>query len=68
MRYLLGHFDFEAEKLSATGYAEFRPVDSNKTAEGRLQNRRVDFIILSLKEMELEPQKAPEGKQQNESI
>jgi chemotaxis protein MotB len=68
VRYLLRHFDFEPEKLSATGYAEFRPVDSNKTAEGRLQNRRVDFIILSLKEMELEPQRAPEGKQQNESI
>jgi chemotaxis protein MotB len=68
VRYLLGHFEFEPEKLSATGYAEFRPVDSNKTAEGRLQNRRVDFIILNLKEMELEPQKVPEAKQKNESI
>jgi chemotaxis protein MotB len=68
VRYLLGHFDFDPERLSATGYAEFRPVDSNKTAEGRLQNRRVDFIILSLKEMELEPQGTPQIKQQNESI
>jgi len=68
VRHLLGHFDFGPERLSATGYAEFRPVDSNRTAEGRLQNRRVDFIILSMKEMELEPQRPSEAKQQNESI
>jgi chemotaxis protein MotB len=67
VRYLLGHFAFEPERLSATGYAEFRPVDSNKTVEGRLQNRRVDFIILSIKEMELEPLGGPETKQEKES-
>lgn len=57
LRYLLDHFQFDPEKLSATGYAEFRPVDTNGTPEGRLQNRRVDFVILSNKEMESEPQK-----------
>jgi chemotaxis protein MotB len=34
-------------RLSASGYAEFHPVASNDTAEGRGQNRRVDIIVLS---------------------
>ena len=57
LRYFLDHFNFMPENLSATGYGEFRPVDSNSTAEGRFQNRRVDFIILNLNEMESEPVK-----------
>lgn len=34
------------ERLSATGYGEFRPVASNDTAEGRQKNRRVEIVIL----------------------
>ena len=34
------------EKLSAAGYAEFHPVATNDTTEGRAQNRRVDIVIL----------------------
>ncbi len=55
LRYLLTHFHFSPENLSATGYAEFHPVDSNDTSEGRFQNRRVDLVILNSKEMEVEP-------------
>jgi len=33
------------ERLSATGYGEFRPVASNDTAEGRQKNRRVEIVI-----------------------
>ncbi len=57
VRYLLDHFQFDPDRLSATGYAEFRPVDTNATPEGRMQNRRVDFVILSTKEMKSEPEK-----------
>ncbi len=35
----------DAEKLSATGYAEYHPVASNDTPEGRRLNRRVDFVL-----------------------
>jgi chemotaxis protein MotB len=35
-----------ADKLSAAGYAEFHPVDSNDTAQGRANNRRVDLVVM----------------------
>jgi len=34
------------DRISAAGYAEFHPVASNATAEGRAQNRRVDLVVL----------------------
>jgi chemotaxis protein MotB len=33
------------ERISAAGYAEFHPVASNDTAEGRAKNRRVDLVV-----------------------
>jgi chemotaxis protein MotB len=35
-----------ADRLSAAGYAEFHPVASNDTDEGRAKNRRVDLVVL----------------------
>ncbi len=57
VRYLLAQYNFDPSKLSATGYAEYRPIAANNTAEGRIQNRRVDVVILSAKEGETEPLK-----------
>ena len=34
------------ERLSASGYAEYHPVATNATSEGRSENRRVDLLIL----------------------
>jgi chemotaxis protein MotB len=34
------------DRLSSAGYAEFHPVASNATAEGRAANRRVDLVVL----------------------
>ena len=34
------------DRLSAAGYAEFHPVASNATVEGRAENRRVDLVVL----------------------
>jgi chemotaxis protein MotB len=53
------------KRLQATGYGEYRPVDSNNTEEGRQRNRRVEIIILpkmSKAEAEFlrEHEKAPE--------
>ena len=43
---IVGH-GFDPARLSAAGYAEYHPVASNLTAQGRAQNRRVDIVILS---------------------
>jgi outer membrane protein OmpA-like peptidoglycan-associated protein len=34
------------ERMLAVGYGESRPVDTNKTDEGRAQNRRVEFTLI----------------------
>jgi chemotaxis protein MotB len=34
------------DRISAAGFAEFHPVASNGTAEGRAENRRVDLVVL----------------------
>ncbi len=34
------------DRISAAGYAEYHPVASNDTADGRAQNRRVDLVVL----------------------
>lgn len=47
LKYLLNNFDVDANKISATGYAEFRPIADNATSEGRARNRRVDLVMLS---------------------
>jgi chemotaxis protein MotB len=38
---------FSPDRLSAAGYAEYHPIASNQTAQGRAQNRRVDIVILT---------------------
>lgn len=47
LKYLIKNFDVDTDKISATGYGEFRPVADNATAEGRAKNRRVDLVMLS---------------------
>jgi len=33
------------ERLTAAGYGETRPIASNSTPEGKVQNRRIEFIV-----------------------
>lgn len=47
LRYLIDREGIEATRLSATGYADTRPVASNETAVGRSQNRRVEIVVVS---------------------
>jgi chemotaxis protein MotB len=46
VRQLIVRYGFPPERLSAAGYAQYHPVASNITAQGRAQNRRVDIVIL----------------------
>lgn len=47
VRILITGHSFAPARLSAAGYAEYHPVASNATVQGRGQNRRVDIVILS---------------------
>jgi chemotaxis protein MotB len=46
VRRLILKYGFAPQRLSAAGYAEYHPVNSNDTPEARAQNRRVDVVIL----------------------
>jgi len=46
VRLLITEYQFPPSRLSAAGYAEYHPVATNDTAEGRAQNRRVDIVVL----------------------
>ena len=44
--YLIMKHMIEPHRLIARGCGEIQPIASNKTEAGRMQNRRVDFLIL----------------------
>jgi OOP family OmpA-OmpF porin len=46
MRYLKQHG--VTNSMTAKGYGKDRPIADNKTADGRLQNRRVSLKIVGL--------------------
>jgi len=45
MKLLLRNENLDPKRFSAIGYGEYRPVATNDTAEGRMQNRRVEVTI-----------------------
>lgn len=54
MRWIVEHH-VEAERLTAEGYGDTRPIADNKNLKAKTKNRRVDFIILEPPQ----PQAAP---------
>lgn len=47
VRQFADYYRLDPQRLSAAGYAEYHPVASNDSAEGRAKNRRVDIVILN---------------------
>ena len=56
---LIEHGGIDVTRLSAAGYAEFRPRVPNDSAATRAQNRRVDVVILSEVTMRAEEPSSP---------
>ncbi|MGC9158404.1 MAG: OmpA/MotB family protein [Terracidiphilus sp.] len=50
-RLLIGLKAIPPDRISAAGYAQYHPVASNDTAQGRAANRRVDLVILPRSEI-----------------
>lgn len=46
VKYLVEQMGVSPTRISASGYAEYRPVTSNDTSAGRSANRRVVLIVL----------------------
>ena len=45
-RYLQEKIGIDPTLLSATGYGEHHPVDSNETEEGKARNRRIEIVLV----------------------
>lgn len=43
--YYINEKGFSPDRMSATGYGEYRPITSNDTKEGKAKNRRVEIKI-----------------------
>ena len=55
LHYMVANHNFDAKRLSAVSYGEFRPVASNNTDEGRAQNRRAVIVVLPMVEITKKP-------------
>lgn len=45
LHFFLQTKELSPERFGVAGYAEYRPIDSNATEEGRDRNRRVEIVI-----------------------
>lgn len=55
IQYLVVAHHFDATRLSAAGYGEFKPLAENSTIEGKQKNRRVDIVVLNTPAQKQEP-------------
>jgi chemotaxis protein MotB len=46
--FLLSHSRIDPRRIATMGFGEYRPLESNDTAEGREKNRRVEIILGNL--------------------
>lgn len=45
VRFMIDNYGFPANRLAATGFAEFQPVDPRSTAQARARNRRIELKL-----------------------
>ncbi|MDP8216472.1 MAG: flagellar motor protein MotB [Candidatus Kaelpia imicola] len=49
LHYFADKRGLDSARVQATGYGEYKPIDSNETKEGRQKNRRVEIVVLPKK-------------------
>lgn len=47
VRYFVEKYDFPPQRISAVGYAEYRPIIPNDTPDNRAMNRRIEIILMN---------------------
>lgn len=45
VKYMISKYNIPPNQVTAIGYGEYRPIDTNKTIEGRAKNRRVEMFL-----------------------
>jgi chemotaxis protein MotB len=45
-RYLQDKCGIDPHLISATGYGQYQPIESNKTEKGRARNRRIEIVLV----------------------
>ncbi len=55
VRYFVEDYSYPPAKISALGYAQFRPIVPNSSVENRARNRRVDIVVLTMALSAAEP-------------
>ena len=56
VRHMVDNHAFPPEKISALGFASYRPFVPNNSVENRARNRRVDVVVLTMELSQKEPQ------------
>ncbi|MCK5230937.1 MAG: OmpA family protein [Desulfobulbaceae bacterium] len=49
VEYWINKYKIPVDRLSAAGYADGQPLDNSHTSEGRAKNRRVEFLVKTIK-------------------
>lgn len=49
VRFLQEKGEIEPERLTASGFSYYKPLESNETEEGRKQNRRIEILLLPVR-------------------
>src|SRR5579871_1606100 len=58
VRLFIERYGIDPSRLAAAGYAEYHPIQSNATEEGRSLNRRVDIVVLDPPHRKIAPSPA----------
>jgi chemotaxis protein MotB len=43
--FFINNSGFTQENITVAGFADTKPIDSNKTSSGRARNRRIEVIV-----------------------